>query len=82
VVGATCERNKVTSKALPMLNKEPYNERILEKGYIQLRIFLTLILASTIYALDYTSKETSVEATENEAKYSVASLMRANSHFP
>ena len=29
--------------------------------------FLSFILANTIYALDYTSKETSVEVTDNEA---------------
>ena len=68
MVGATCERNEVISKAVPMLNKEPYLEKILDNGYIYIcEFFLSLILASKIYALDYTNKETSVEATENGA---------------
>ena len=64
---ATCERNKVKCKAVFMFDKEPYRERILDNGYIHLRVFLTLILASTVYSLDCRSEETGFEDTENEA---------------
>lgn len=67
MVETTYERNKVKCKVVFVLNKEPYCERILDNGCLHLRIFLTLILASTVYALDCTSKETGVEAMENEA---------------
>ena len=69
--GATAERNKVKGGTVPLLYEEPCRERILDNGYINQRIsffFLTLMLGSTLYALNYTSKETIVAATENEAE--------------
>jgi hypothetical protein len=67
VVGATAEEIKQKAKLSPCLIKKRTVKGYWAMDICNYKFFLTLILASPTYGLGYTSKETSVEATENEA---------------